>query len=259
MTASDKKVQVQESFGAHASAYTTSTVHAGGASLERLVTRVAPRGHEVVLDVATGTGHNALSFASHVRHVVGLDLTAEMLAEAQNLARARRAENVHFCQGDSEHLPFAPGSFAIVTCRVAPHHFPDVARAVHEMARVCQRGGCVAIVDNVMPEDPDTCAYINAFEAQRDPSHHWAYPLSEWRQFFQQAGLTLEVEETLAKPMHFLSWTSRMGVPDAVAAELRQRLFEAPALSQAYLRPRLEGQEAYFDLTEGLLVGRKEC
>src|SRR5215211_8313693 len=69
MTAVDKKAQVQELYGAHARAYTTSTVHAQGASLERLVARVAPKGHELVLDVATGTGHNALSFASHVRQV----------------------------------------------------------------------------------------------------------------------------------------------------------------------------------------------
>jgi hypothetical protein len=39
----DKKAQVQEFFGAHASAYTTSTVHARGASLERLVPRWRPR------------------------------------------------------------------------------------------------------------------------------------------------------------------------------------------------------------------------
>ena len=79
MTTVDKKAQVQELYGAHARAYTTSTVHAQGASLERLVAHVAPKGHELVLDVATGTGHNALSFAPHVRQVIGLDLTAAML------------------------------------------------------------------------------------------------------------------------------------------------------------------------------------
>src|SRR5215469_13910180 len=115
MTTVDKKAQVQEFFGAHASAYTTSTVHAQGASLERLVAQVAPQGHELVLDVATGTGHNALSFAPHVRQVLGLDLTAGMLAEAWRLARQRGIANVHFCQGDSERLPCADHSFDVVT------------------------------------------------------------------------------------------------------------------------------------------------
>src|SRR5438094_9759800 len=93
----DKKAQVQEFFGAHASAYTTSTVHARGVSLERLVAQVAPKGYELVLDVATGTGHNALSFAPHVRQVIGLDLTAPMLAEASRLAQKRAMRNVCFC------------------------------------------------------------------------------------------------------------------------------------------------------------------
>src|SRR5215813_11729896 len=115
MATVDKKAQVQAFFGAHASAYTTSTVHASGASLERLVAQVAPKGHERVLDVATGTGHNALSFAPHVRHVIGLDLTTAMLAEACGLARQRGLGNVRFCQGDSERLPFAKHSFDVVT------------------------------------------------------------------------------------------------------------------------------------------------
>src|SRR3989442_15526420 len=102
MTGVDKKAQVQELYGAHARAYTTSTVHARGASLERLVAQVAPKGHELVLDVATGTGHNALSLAPHVRHVIGLDLTAAMLTEACGLARQRGLGNVRFCRGDSE-------------------------------------------------------------------------------------------------------------------------------------------------------------
>jgi ubiquinone/menaquinone biosynthesis C-methylase UbiE len=257
MTTVDKKAQVQAFFGAHASAYTTSAVHASGASLERLVTRTSPQGQERVLDVATGTGHNALSFAPYVRQVIGVDLTAPMLAEATALAHKRGIENAVFCQGDSEHLPFASHGFAIVTCRVAPHHFPDVARAVREMARVCQPGGWVAIVDNVTPEDTTACAEINAWETLRDPSHHWAYPLSQWRQFFQQAGLALEVEETHPKAMPFVSWASRMGVGEAVVEELRQLLFEAPHFPRAYLRPRLEAEQAYFDLTEGLFMARK--
>ena len=257
MTTVDKKAQVQEFFGAHASAYTTSTVHAQGPSLERLVSQVAPRGHEVVLDVATGTGHNALSFAPHVRSVIGLDLTTGMLAEACALARKRGLDKARFCQGDSERLPFANHSFDIVTCRVAPHHFPDVASAIREMARVCQPGGCIAMVDNITPEDADACAYINAWEILRDPSHHWAYPLSQWRQFFQQAGVRLEHAEVVPKPMHFESWATRMGAGDTVVAEVRRRLFDAPPLPRQRLQPRFEGEEAYFDLTEALFIARK--
>ena len=222
-----------------------------------LVTLAVPAAGDRVLDIATGSGHNALSFAPHVRSVVGTDLTPQMLAEASALAEKRGIHNVSFCQGDAERLPFANGSFAVVTCRIAPHHFPDVAGALQEMARVCQAGGCVAIADNITPEDIATAAYINAFETLRDPSHHWAYSLSQWHLFFQQAGLILEAEETLVKPMPFASWVARVGIDHDAVEELRQLLFNAPTLSRVHLSPRVEGQEVYFDLTEGLFVGRK--
>lgn len=253
----DKKAQVQAMFGAHAQAYTTSTVHAQGASLERLVASTSPQRHAIVLDVATGTGHNALSFAPHVRQVIGVDLTGPMLREAQALARRRGIANAVFCQGDSEALPFASACFSIVTCRVAMHHFPDVPRAIREMARVCQPGGCIAIVDNVTPEDAAACTAINAWETLRDPSHCWAYPLSQWRQFFSDAGLTLAAEEVVPKPMAFFPWATRMEVGEAAVEEIRRLLFDDANFPRDFLRPRFENEEAYFDLTEGLFIARK--
>lgn len=257
MPDADNKSKVQAIFGANASMYTTSTVHAQGDSLARLVALAAPTAEDVVLDVATGAGHNALSFAPHARYAIGTDLTSQMLTEASGLAQRRGLRNVSFCQSDAEHLPFLTNSFEVVTCRIAPHHFPDVGAAVQEMARVCRVGGCVAIADNITPEDTAATVYINAFDQLRDPSHNWAYPMSQWREFFAQAGLVLEAEETLAKAMNFVSWTERLNVAEEIVEELRQLLFNAPALPLAHFRPRVEDQEVYFDLIEGVFLARK--
>jgi SAM-dependent methyltransferase len=257
MAETDYKARVQAFFGANAGAYVTSTVHAQGNSLARIVALASPTGRDVVLDVATGAGHNALSFAPHVQGVVATDLTPQMLTAAQGLARQRGLHNVRFCQGDAEHLPFRNDSFTMVTSRIAPHHFPDLATAVGEMARVCQAGGCLAIVDNLTPEDEATAAYINDFERLRDPSHHWAYSLTQWREMFRHAGLLLEAEETLVKPMPFAAWTQRFGLHQEVVEELRQQLFNAPAAVRAHFRPRIDNQEVYFDLLEGLFIARK--
>ena len=257
MYRSEKKAQVQSQFGTHARFYATSVVHAQGHSLSRLIALAAPKLGDTVLDIATAAGHNAFSFAPHVHYVIGLDLTSEMLFQARDLARSRSILNVDFSQGDAECLPFADERFSIVTCRIAPHHFPDLEIALKEMSRVCQRGGWLAICDNVMPEDPDSAAYINSLEARRDPSHHWAYSRSEWRQFLRQAGLVIEIEETLPKKMNFVSWAERMSVPEALTRELRQEVLHAPSLARDYLNPRIEEDELYFDLTEGIFIGRK--
>ena len=257
MATPDQKARVQAQFGEHAPYYTTSATHAGGESLARLVTLAQPGPDDLALDVATAAGHNALSFAAYVRHVIGLDLTREMLPAARQLAQQRERRNVSWSQGDAECLPFGDDCFDLVTCRIAPRHFPDVGLAVQEMARVCRPGGCVAICDNITPEDFDAAAYVNAFEIRRDPSHHCAYSLGEWREVIYRAGLMLEGAETLSKSFQLESWAARMNVPEERMVELRQELWHAPPLARAYFNPRTEQDSTFFDLTEGVLIGRK--
>jgi hypothetical protein len=48
-----------------------------------------------------------------------------------------------------------------------------------------------------------------------------------------------------------------MGIGAAAVAEVRRLLFDAPPIPRERLNPRLEGEEAYFDLTEALFLARK--
>lgn len=80
------KSLVQQQFGAHASAYATSAVHATGASLARVVELVAPQPHWHALDIATGAGHMGLAFAPHVARVVATDITTPAMAAAAAIA-----------------------------------------------------------------------------------------------------------------------------------------------------------------------------
>src|SRR5215510_9306880 len=96
------KSLVQQQFGAHAAAYSTSTVHAKGASLARLVELTKPHKTWRALDVATGAGHTAAAFAPHVASVVASDLTEEMLTEAAALAAAKGYANMETARADAE-------------------------------------------------------------------------------------------------------------------------------------------------------------
>ena len=69
--------------------------------------------------------------------------------------------------------------------------------------------------------------------------------------------MVLAYEEVTPKPMHFESWATRMGIAAAAVAEVRRLLFDAPSLPRERLRPRFEGEAAYFDLTEALFIARK--
>ena len=193
------KSLVQQQFGAHAAAYVTSTVHAKGASLGRLVELVAPQPTWAALDVATGAGHTAAAFAPHVGTVIASDLTSEILEEAAKLAKSKGLANMETARADAEALPFADGQFDLVTCRIAPHHFPDVAAFAAGVWRVLKAGGTFALVDNIAPDALSTPGFsagelsqaaqiYNAFEKVRDPSHARCLGMAEWTEVLSDRG-----------------------------------------------------------------------
>src|SRR3989338_7522590 len=143
---SDTRHLVKKQFGVHAQNYVSSADHARSDSLERVVDLLQPQPHWRALDVATGGGHTALALASRVQSVLATDLTPEILAAAEKFVRGQGITNVDFREADATLLPCADSEFDLVTCRVAPHHFPDCAAFVREMARVLRPGGAALVI-----------------------------------------------------------------------------------------------------------------
>jgi ubiquinone/menaquinone biosynthesis C-methylase UbiE len=262
------KSLVQQQFGAHAAAYATSTVHAKGASLGRLVELVAPEPHWQALDIATGAGHTAAAFAPHVARVIASDLTDEMLKEAAKLAAAKGFANMETAHADAESLSFADAAFDLVTCRIAPHHFPDIAAFVGEAWRTLKAGGVFTVVDNIAPDTESTPGFTdaelsdaalayNAFEKLRDPSHGRCLGMAEWSEVLAKRGFKIAGKERLPKDMEFEPWAERMGCDPATVSRLRTMLTGgAPAL-KAFLRPREEEGKLWFTLDEAIIIARK--
>lgn len=259
---------VEKQFGAHAAGYVTSPVHAKGASLQRLVELAKPEKHWQALDVATAAGHTALAFAPHVAHVTATDITAEMLAEAEKLARERGVTNITITRADAENLPFADASFDLVTCRIAAHHFPDVPRFVAEVRRVLKPGGTFGLVDNISPDEASTPGFTsseladaattyNDFEKLRDPSHVRCLTIREWQDLIASSGFTIEHVERLSKEMDFGPWVERMSVPGETAARLEAMLTGATPALKAFLKPRRQDGKLIFTLDEIVIVARK--
>jgi ubiquinone/menaquinone biosynthesis C-methylase UbiE len=254
---SNEKELVQKQFGAHAAAYATSRVHAQGASLKRLVELIQPQADWRVLDVATAAGHTAYAFAPHVTHVTATDITPEMIPVAAKLAAERGITNVTLESADAEALPYADASFDLVTCRIAPHHFPHIDHFVSEAARVLRPNGILAVVDNVVPNDAVASDYINAFEKLRDPSHGRALSVDEWLAAFAAAGLTVFHHEVAPKSMEFTPWAERMGASPETITELRRLLTDAPDTAAAFFQVYNTDQELFFNLDEAIILGRK--
>jgi SAM-dependent methyltransferase len=100
-------------------------------------TAVAGRSHVRILDVGCGTGYNLGLLARHGASF-GLDLNERGLAHARDVGRP-------IMRADTTRLPFADGTFDLVTSFDMMQCIPTDREAVREMARVAKPGGVVVV------------------------------------------------------------------------------------------------------------------
>ncbi len=98
-----------------------------------------------VLDVATGSGNAALAAARRGCAVVGSDYVPALLDRARRRADAEGLE-IEFVEGDAEALPFADGSFDVVSSVFGAMFAPDQEKAASELVRVAHSGGRIGVV-----------------------------------------------------------------------------------------------------------------
>jgi SAM-dependent methyltransferase len=218
----EREEAVRRQFDRAAAAYGTSPIFAQGHDLALMVECATLAPEMAVLDVGCAAGHTAFAFAPHVREVIGVDLSPEMLAEAGRQAAARDLANVRFEVSSALALPYPDGQFDIVTCRLVAHHLPALPPALREMARVLKPGGQLIVVDIISPEDPALADFINHVEVLRDPSHGRDWTLSEWDAAGAEAGTPFAVAAEWRLPLDFADWAARQQTPPESVAALER-------------------------------------
>lgn len=163
----------------------------------RVVAFAQARAGARVLDVATGTGSQALAFARRGYDVVGIDLVEEMLGVAR---RKRDAERVRFERMDATELAFPPASFDVTTVSFGLHEMPASIRdrVVAEMARVTRPGGTVVVVDYGRPPNRVLRLLIVGFIQTWERGWYREFVDSDAGALLEAHGLVVEERQTVA-------------------------------------------------------------
>ncbi|HXP29666.1 MAG TPA: methyltransferase domain-containing protein [Stellaceae bacterium] len=106
-----------------------------------------------ILEVGVGTGLSLPHFRADAE-VIGIDVSAEMLAKARRRVERRQLRQVtELLEMDAENTSFETSSFDAVLALYVASVVPNPARFAAEMRRVCRPGGIIVIVNHFMSDN----------------------------------------------------------------------------------------------------------
>jgi demethylmenaquinone methyltransferase/2-methoxy-6-polyprenyl-1,4-benzoquinol methylase len=136
----------------------------------------------LVLDVASGTAGVAIQLAQRSpAHVVGIDLTEQMLRRGQaNVAGSGLAPRVSLTVGQAEQLPFRDATFDALTFTYLLRYVADPQATLEELARVVKPGATVANLEFLVPHSRFWRAWWWLYTRFVLPAGGWLTGGREW-------------------------------------------------------------------------------
>lgn len=237
------------------------TKHIGGfAATNELLSLCHIEGARNVLHVGCGIGVGSTSIArKYACHVVGVDISEQMIAWSRRRAREARVEaRVAFLTADVLALPFDAACFDVVFAESVLIFVEDKAQAIRECVRVTRPGGYVGLNEGfwTAPPSPELVALAQDAVGPCVPT------IETWRALWEASGLQERVVRTHqvdagAEIRSRIEWIGWPWLLRAWGRALRLSITN-PAIRQSIKQQFDVPPEVFQSLGYGLLVGKKE-
>lgn len=212
-----------------------------------IIRSLQPKGADVVLDIAAGTGEPGLTIATMLTdgHVVVTDLSPDMIEIAKENAQRRGIANIKAQTCDVSELPFDDHTFDAVSCRFGFMFFPDMELAAKEMVRVLKPGGRIATSVWNVPEKNDwVTAIMSRIRANVDlppapPDAPGIFRCAKdglMVDLFRNAGLNNVVQSEVLGTMHYGTIDTYWQMMTEMAAPVVTALSNANSETQAKIK-----------------------
>jgi arsenite methyltransferase len=175
---------------------------------------------ETVLDLGSGGGFDCFLAARAVGdkgHVIGVDMTPEMITRSRRNAEKAGFGNVDFRLGEMENLPVADGIVDVIISNCVINLSPEKERVFSEAFRVLKPGGRLAISDVVATAElPD--------DIKKDMAFHTgciagASPVRELESMLQRTGFeNIQIKPKAESKTFIRDWMPGSRIEDYVVS-----------------------------------------
>jgi ubiquinone/menaquinone biosynthesis C-methylase UbiE len=177
---------------------------------------------EVVVDLGSGGGLECFIAAKQVGetgHVIGVDMTPEMLSRARHAGERMGLSNVEFREGYIEEMPVEDDSVDVIISNCVINLSPDKSLVLSEMHRVLKSGGRIAISDIVTKGLIPEALQLNMELWSACASG--AMPVAEWEDGLRGLGF---VDVKVEPNGQTFEWLSKLpvGMPFSAAITARK-------------------------------------
>jgi choline kinase/ubiquinone/menaquinone biosynthesis C-methylase UbiE len=206
-----------------------------------------------VLDVGTGTGRVAFEVAPKVRQVLGVDISPDMLKQAQ---QRTDIDNVEFRLGDTISLGLTADSFDRVTARMVFHHLMDkTLDAARECLRVLKPGGLIVLSEGVPPHRSLGDWYTRMFALKEERLTFFEDDLAC---LLEQAGFE-DIQTTIhiSPQVSIRNWLENSGLPNTTQDEIYQMHLDLDEAQRRHYDMHVVDDDILVDLKFAILTGRK--